>query len=340
MRARITTFFLAAAAVASPVGAQDYTWRWDRADSYAPIGVQGDRVLSLGEFLISYRFQAQELDGIRLEETELGIDEVLDIFQSTPYNMTEQVHRVGVQIAPMQYLTLMATVPFVQRNMDQVTRQLDLFSTSTSGIGDIEVGALFNVYEVGPYKAHVGGAVSVPTGSIEEDGQSAFGSGRLPYSMQLGSGTFDLLPSLTFQAMNQYGSVGFQGRGVIRTSENDSGYTLGNRVEVTSWFAFPINDQLSFSARMVWQKWDAISGSDPALDAAVALIQDPSVFPDLVGGSRLDLPLGLNLNLQNGPLAGHRVGVEAVFPVSESLDGPQLQQNWTVNFGWQKPLNW
>ncbi|MCA9736871.1 MAG: transporter, partial [Gemmatimonadetes bacterium] len=151
---------------------------------------------------------------------------------------------------------------------------------------------------------------------------------------------FDLLPSLTFQAMNQYGSVGFQGRGVIRTSENDSGYTLGNRVEVTSWFAFPINDQLSFSARMVWQKWDAISGSDPALDAAVALIQDPSVFPDLVGGSRLDLPLGLNLNLQNGPLAGHRVGVEAVFPVSESLDGPQLQQNWTVNFGWQKPLNW
>ena len=95
MRARITTFFLAAAAVASPVGAQDYTWRWDRADSYAPIGVQGDRVLSLGEFLISYRFQAQELDGIRLEETELGIDEVLDIFQSTPYNMTEQVHRVG-----------------------------------------------------------------------------------------------------------------------------------------------------------------------------------------------------------------------------------------------------
>ncbi|MCA9736870.1 MAG: hypothetical protein KC645_04545, partial [Gemmatimonadetes bacterium] len=149
MRARITTFFLAAAAVASPVGAQDYTWRWDRADSYAPIGVQGDRVLSLGEFLISYRFQAQELDGIRLEETELGIDEVLDIFQSTPYNMTEQVHRVGVQIAPMQYLTLMATVPFVQRNMDQVTRQLDLFSTSTSGIGDIEVGALFNVYEVG-----------------------------------------------------------------------------------------------------------------------------------------------------------------------------------------------
>lgn len=340
MRARITTFFVLTAAAAAPLGAQEFTWRWDRADSYAPIGVQGDRVLSLGQFQVSYRYQAQELDGVRFEETELDLDEVLDIFQSTPYNMTQQVHRVGLQFAPAEFVTLVADIPFIMNDMDQVTRQADVFSTSTSGIGDVEVGALFNVYEMGPYKAHAGMGVSVPLGSIEEDGQSAFGSGRLPYSMQLGSGTVDLMPSLTFQAMNQYGSVGFQGRGTIRVNDNSAGYRLGNRVAVTSWFAFPINDQLSFSARMVWQNWGEISGADPALDAAVLLIQDPSVFPDLIGGTRLDLPLGLNLNLLNGPLAGHRLGIEAIFPVSENLDGPQLQQNWTVTFGWQKPLSW
>lgn len=339
MRARISSFFILTAVMAAPAAAQDYQWRWDRADSYAPIGVRGDRVLSVGEFLVSYRYEALEQDGLRSATAELDLDEVLDVFQSTPFNLTQQRHLLELQFAAIENITLTARVPFIQNNMDQVTRNFDVFNSSTTGLGDVEVGALFNVYEEGPYKAHVAAVASVPTGSFEEDGTNAIGDGRLPYSMQLGSGTFDIQPSVTFQAMNQYGSVGFKGTGIVRMSENDAGYTLGNRVMVTSWFSFPVSDQLSFSARMEWQKWDPITGSDPAHATAVSLIQDPSVFPDLIGGSRLDLPLGVNLNVQNGPLAGHRLGIEATFPVNEDLDGLELQQSWTVTVGWQKPIS-
>ncbi len=338
MRARISTFLALTAVMAAPLSAQEYQWRWDRADSYAPIGVGGDRVLSVGELLVSYRFEAFEQDGLRSETAERDLGDVLNIFQSAPFNLTQQRHLVSVQFAPMEYVTLIGRVPFIRNNMDQVNRNFDIFSSSSTGLGDVEVGALLNVYEEGPYKAHLSAMASVPTGSVTADGTSAIGTGRLPYSMQLGSGTVDVMPSVTFQAMNQYGSVGFKGSGVLRVSDNSQGYTLGNRVTVTSWFSFPVSDQLSFSARMLWEKWDPISGSDPAHANAVSIVQDPSVFGELIGGSRLDLPLGVNLNIQNGLLAGHRLGLEAVFPVNENLDGLDLQRSWSVALGWQKPI--
>lgn len=329
---------LAALAVATPVSAQQFEWRDDRPDAFAPLGVVVDHQLEAGEFQVGYRFGIFNLSGLQAGQFEIPVIDVLDVFETTPFQMQSQSHLVTLQYSPAANISVLARVPFQMNTMDQIGRDGFAVGTEASGVGDVRGDVIINIYDKGPYRAHLSGGVSVPTGSITETGMTAGAvqEGRLPYQMQTGSGTFDLYPGVTFEAMNQHGSVGFQAMGTLRTSENDEGYTLGNRVHVNGWAGFAVSEQLSVSARFSWQQWDQISGFDPAFADAVNQVRDPSFFAELSGGSRLDMPLGLNLLLKDGPLAGHRFGIEWVIPVSQDLDGPQLMGDWGINVGWQK----
>ena len=334
---------LAAVLTAAPaLTAQDYDWRGDRPDGYAPIGVWNDFVLSEGQVQFGYRLGVDNLDGLKAGEFEVGILDVLDVFASTPISSQTLTHVFSAAYSPVARVSLIAQVPIQMIDVDQLDRELFLYSSQSNSIGDIRVDALASVYQVGPYRAHASAGISVPTGSIDAEGAQpgSTADSRLPYTLQVGSGTLDLHPGLTFQAMNEHGSVGLQASGTVRMGENDQGYTLGNRVGVAGWAGFLVSDQVSISARINYQQWQSVSGSDATFDAARDAIENPLVFTELTGGSRLDLPIGMNIVLNEGPLAGHRIGVEWVLPISQDLDGPQLQPNWGVNFGWQKVVGW
>ena len=331
---------IAAPALAAQEHDQDYTWRGDRPDGYAPIGVWNDYVLAEGEVQFGYRLSVDNFDGLKVGEFEVTIFDVLDVFASTPINSESVTHTVSAAFSPMDRVTLMAQLPIRMINTDQLDRDGFLFASESSSLGDIRVDALASVYNVGAYRAHVSGGISLPTGSIDEEGLQPGGEGTLPYALQVGSGTVDFHPGLTVEAMNEHGSVGLQAAGTLRMGENDRGYTRGNRVEMSGWAGFLISEQMSLSARAHYQRWESVSGSDADLDGAVGAILNPLVFPELTGGSRLDLPIGINLHLRDGPLAGHRIGVEWVLPVSQDLDGPQLRPNWGLNFGWEKVVGW
>ncbi len=334
---------LMAALVTTPaLSAQEYEWRGDRPDGYAPVGVIGDFVLAEGEVQFGYRLLVDNLDGLKAGEFEVTVLDVLDVFESTPISSESLTHLLTAAFSPAPRVMMMARLPIRTNNVDQLDREGFLFASEASSIGDIRVDALASVYEVGAYRAHVSGGISIPTGSIDQEGvqPGSVGESRLPYALQTGSGTFDLHPALTVQAMNEHGSVGLQASGTLRLGENDEGYTLGNRMGFSGWAGFRISEQLSFSARADYQRWESVSGSDPSFDGAVSNIQNPLVFTALTGGSRFDFPIGLNVHLNEGPLAGHRIGIEWVLPVSQDLDGPQLQPNWGLNFGWQKVVGW
>jgi len=329
-------------ALATGAAAQDeqFEWRGDRPDSFAPLGVVVDHNLSSGGLLVGYRFGFDNLDGLQSGQFEVPFDEVLDVFQTTPIRMQSQWHTASVQYGVSDNLSVLARVPFRISQMDRLNRQGFVAGTQSAGLGDVRVDGVFNAYQKGPYRAHFSAGLSVPTGSTDLDDTDDFTGSvvRLPYSMQTGSGTFDVHPGLTLEAMNQHGSVGFQVMGTVRANDNDLGYRLGGRMHMDGWAGFMINEQLSISARFAYQQWDQISGRDESFDAGLDALADPSIFPELSGGSRLDLPLGVNLQLNEGPLAGHRLGIEVVLPVSQDLDGPQLQRDWGITIGWQKVL--
>ena len=69
----------------------------------------------------------------------------------------------------------------------------------SSGLGDTRIGALQNIYHKGGRKLHLNLMVSLPTGSISEKTTNMMGNKvQQSYAMQLGSGTYDLLPGITY----------------------------------------------------------------------------------------------------------------------------------------------
>jgi len=70
-----------------------------------------------------------------------------------------------------------------------------------------------------------------------------------------------------------------------------------------------------------------IDGQDPNIQAPVQ-----TADPNRQGIQRLDVGLGANLLL---PGKKQRLAFEVSAPTYQKLDGPQLETDWMLTFGWQ-----
>lgn len=332
-----------------PVSAQlepEYVWTADRPDGIGPVGVTGERTYPEGTLAFYYRFSGSAFEGPRVGEIRVAPSQVLSEFGASPQRREVLSHLAGAAWGLTDRVTLEATLPFlVSKHLDHVvavgTEETELVLVQDAsdgwGIGDLELRSHLLVYDDGPYRAHATMGVSVPTGSIDQDyiqpGTSAVET-VAPYSLQTGSGTFDLLPGFTVIAMNDRASTGIQGNAVLRLYDNDRDYHLGHVFGGSVWGAFRLTDLVSVSVRTDVATWLDVQGADPALDQSF----NPASRPDLQGGTRVELPLGMNVLFQEGLLENHRVGLEVSFPIYEDLHGPQLEHGWTASLGWDWAL--
>ena len=336
---------LCALLLASTASAQP--WTSSRPDGHAPIGVMADHTHGAGEFMLSYRFMYMDMAGSRIgtdaiEETDI-VSPMGEGFLVSPTEMPMQMHMLGAMYAPTDRVTLMVMLPYLQSEMDHVSRMSVMddpeavaFTTEASGLGDVKLAALIGLAEFGRSRAHATLGVSLPTGSIEEMDEtpmSAPNETLLPYPMQIGSGTYDLQPSLTYLGQSDRFGWGAQARGTIRLGQNTHAYTLGNRLAGTAWTSVLVTDALSLSARADVQTWGNIRGGDPAYAMAVAGRVVPTVFTDLRSGTRADVSVGVNLQVP--ALPGMRIAAEVAAPVYQSLTGPQLETDLVATVGAQ-----
>lgn len=311
--------------------AHDHAWSSTRGDAHAPIGVMGDHTHEVGEWMVSVRMMSMSMRGLRIGTDGVSPQGVIGSgFAVTPTSMDTDVIMLGGMYAPAQDWTLTAMIPYVQNTMDHLTASNARFETESSGIGDLRLGALYEVESTSEVRGHLNFALSIPTGSIDERDvtpASSPASTRLPYPMQLGSGTFDVMAGATAIVQKPDYSIGAQALGTYRLGENDRDYTLGNRLEATVWGSYPIRDRQSISLRLRGSRWSNIDGADPDLNPA----QVPTADPNLQGGTRVDVSLGYNFASEGR----HRVAVEASVPVYQDLEGPQLEMDSMVTIGWQ-----
>jgi len=328
-----------------------------RADTHAPIGVMADHTHNAGEWMLSYRLMRMEMNGNKIGSKSVSPDFIVNnianpfgampaTLRVVPTKMTMDMHMLGAMYAPTDRWTLMAMVNYLDNTMDHITYSgmgpgvptpavVGGFTTTSSGLGDTTLGALFRLRNEANEKWHLNLALSAPTGSIKEKDQVLAPNGmrptlRLPYTMQLGSGTWDLKPGVTYNGRRNNLTWGVQYIGTIRTGTNDEGYTLGNRQDLTGWLAFSPRPSLSFSARMAYQDIDSIDGMDPQIMAPVQ-----TANPENYGGKTTVGYLGLNLAGQESWRRGHRVAIELGTPFSQDLNGPQMKLDKTLTFGWQ-----
>lgn len=305
---------------------------------HAPIGVMGDHTHEKGEVMLSYRYMRMGMKGLRDNAERISRSRVLTEFAVTPTRMEMEMHMLGAMYAPVDGLTLMLMVPLVSMGMDHLTGMGVTFSTKSKGLGDIRVAGLVDLWESGHHKIHANVGLSLPSGSISEnDSTPAMGGAkvRLPYPMQIGSGSVDFLPGLTYNGHEEALSWGAQVRGEVRLNENHADYRLGNEYAMTGWGSYTLTDWVSLSLRAEWQQQLNHRGQDPSLAGASAAAIVPTVDKGRRAFMRLDVLAGVNFIVPSGAADGIRIALEAGLPAYQRLDGPGLETDWIVTAGIQ-----
>ncbi len=309
------------------------------SDGSGPIGVMGAHAMARGGYMLSYRHMRMSMAGQRNGTDELTTQDVLDQFMVAPLDMSMIMHMGGFMYAPGDAVTLMAMGSWLDVGMNHQTRAGMNFAAESSGLGDASLGALIGLKRQGSTRAHLNAAVSIPVGSIEATGVTPMSQGtavQLPYPMQLGSGTWDVMPGVTLMRMGEGWSWGLQGMGRLRAGNNSRGYRKGHGATVTGWFALRPSQVLGLSVRAEWRHWGNYSGHDSAYTNPMMA---PTIRAELRGGRRLDFPVGVSVDIQDGILAGHSLAVEWHVPVHQSLHGPQLASDWMLTAGWRKAFH-
>ena len=296
------------------------------------IGVLGGHTHYKGEWMIGYQYMFMRMDKNRNGTDKIDVNDVLQDFMVAPKNMTMEMHMIEFMYAPLDNITLMVMVPFLRLSMDHVNRMGDRFTTESRGIGDITAMALYTFYKKKVHQFFFNAGTSFPIGSVnmKDDTPAGFNQ-KLPYPMQLGSGTFNLLPGITYVGLTEKWSWGSQASGTIRLGMNSNGYKLGNQLHLTAWCIKKWTNWLAPSVRIDGYWWGNINGADSDLNPAMV----PTADPDKRGGKRIDLLFGINLFITKSKLRGQRVLIEGGLPVYQSLNGPQLENDLFLSIGWQ-----
>ena len=188
-------------------------------DDHAPIGVMGEHTHTAGEWMASYRYRFMKMDGNRDGTDDLTSTEVLADFMVVPLDMTMEMHMFGLMYGVTNRLTVMGMGSYVRKSMNHVTRMDKRFEVKTSGLGDTKLLGLFTVYDSGKGedfhrlrdKTHLNLGVSFPAGDTDKRGDTPAGENlKLPYPMQIGSGTYDPVLALTWVRKYSDWSIGLQ----------------------------------------------------------------------------------------------------------------------------------
>ncbi len=302
-------------------------------DDHAPIGVMGDHTHKTGEWMVSYRYARMDMRDARAGTTDLTTTDVLaQGFMMAPTKMNMEMHMFGAMYAPSDRVTFMAMVPMIDKEMEMRNAMGMRMTMDTFGIGDAKLAANVVVFSRADMdrleQLHINLGLSAPTGSIDET--NAAGQ-RLGYPMQLGTGTVDPTIGLTYLKHQGVWSWGAQAKGTLRLYDNKHDYHLGDEAEATVWTARNLRPWLSVSGRVNAKAWGNIEGADASLNTMMT----PGNRADLRGGERVELGLGANFIVPQGQLKGHRFALEALVPVYQDLDGPQLQADHRLVAGWQ-----
>jgi len=205
------------------------------------------------------------------------------------------------------------------------------FSTSSSNMGDLKMGMLCGVFNNHKTSFHLNSSLSIPVGDIENrDDTPMMNNAKLPYAMQLGSGTFDVTVGGTFKQNFMNASWGTQILGTLRTGHNSEDYRFGNIYQLNIWGAYKLSTNFSVSARLLGISEGKLKGMDNDLNPMMVTTANTNNY----GSDKIKSFIGVNLAFpQTSSLKDFRLGVEVGTPIYENYNGIQMNENLTLNMG-------
>ncbi|NOU23616.1 MAG: DUF3570 domain-containing protein [Methyloglobulus sp.] len=198
-----------------------------------------------------------------------------------PQEMTMNMHMLELMAAPTDWLTLMLMPQFMDMDMGLYTPSSLRLSPEelahrhshaghgheTGGIGDTGMYALVKLFDTKQHHLHTSLGVTAPTGDVGiklKEGTKNTDAAYIHYGMQLGSGTWDFKPSLTYTGKVEDWSWGAQVGGTKRMeSSNSSGFAVGDLFETSIWGGYDLTHWLSASVRAAYTWQGSIEGRYP-----------------------------------------------------------------------------
>ena len=297
-----------------------------------------------GAWTVGYRYLYQQMRGYLDGKNRIAPESLLRN-NGGPYaivqdEMMQELHVIEASYSLTDRLTILGGIPFIIQTTSHkrvpgpnafVAEQFDV---TTRGLSDVSLKLAYTIVQGDKHQIHGFAGLSLPTGSIDETGTTPRGhDAPLPYTMQLGSGTYDLDPGIAYSGRSGDWSWGGEFLYKVRLDENDAGYNFGDRCSTSLYLTHRFSDWFAPSILLTGRGWKEISGRDPRLDPVRQAV--PVANPSLYGGDRLDLLLRLNFAAPRGYFKGHRLALEGGFPVYQKLNGPQMRADFRMGASWQ-----
>ncbi len=308
-------------------------WDWARPDARPPVGVTFTDLLDAKEWMVYVRYERIEQDGMRDDMEDLSSQEIFDMgYEVAAEEMSTDVLDLQMFYGWDERWTLFAELPWIARKMDNETDTGDGFETEANGIGDLKLGTVRALHQGDGRKLVANLGLSIPTGSVDEADHDQNGERiTLPYSMQIGTGTYNLHPGLSWLVQYDTWSWGAQGQWRLRVGRNDEDWAKSNEGDLSVWVAKGFSPSVSGSLRLRGYFWGDIHGESDELDPTVSPLNDRHTQ----GGERYDLVGGLTWQLGGGYETVRTLSVEVGKPVVEWLDGPGLSTDIYLLLGWR-----
>jgi hypothetical protein len=300
-----------------------------------PAGVMISHVHPKNEWMVSYRFM--QMNNSTLISGQKSVDE-MDVFNDyvmSSDKMNMQMHMLMGMYGFTERLTGMlmfnynhnsmgmTMIPTMNHSMPgmDMTHNTDMTMFS-SGIGDTKLHLLYGLVKNTKSQFILGLGTSLPTGSIQVKGLSddmLYPNERLAYMMQMGSGSFELLPSLTLTNQINDFAYSIQGSSIFRLNTNNVGYRLGNEYHLNVWGAYNWWKNVSSSIRIEGKLIDAIEG----YDKTIYRFNEPSANTVNYGLKSVNALLGITYQFSNGFLKNTLFNFEYGLPIYQYVNGIQ-----------------
>ncbi len=289
-----------AAAAFSCVSLADECHKQARPDGHAPLGVMADHFHKKGGWMASVRAMGMAMGDPA--NAAMG-----------PQSMDMRMVMASLMYAPSDHLTLAAMIGYNDKSMDMIMMGMEN-EMEADGVSDLKLNAIVPLWKGESKRLHVTLGGVIPTGKTGSKNTMA---ARLPLTMQAGTGSWAVAPSLTYSQFEDGWSFGGQIGGTFRLDHNSYGEKAGDQWMATGWTSLVVSDSISLSVRATYEDKQAWKN-----------------VPVILGDARQTLWLAGGANYLAS--SGHRLALEVGFPIWQDQHGNNLQNGVSAMLGWQK----
>lgn len=258
-------------------------------------------------------------------------------FPVVPTFICQHVHAFSANYTINEKLSLNFAVPYIRQGTDHISSvpNFSEFLLTSEGIGDIGVSASYLKRLKNSDALQFNAGIRIPTGSIDEMGDTPRnGAGtleRLPYTMQIGSGTVDFSGSVGYSKAAGNLRLGISANTTLRTGKNDHNYRLGNNYGLNATAQYTKNAMFQPGLRINLRKIERIKGGDTSLQVPAVFPFPASITnPENYGGTKVKLAATLRFC----PTRDCKVSLTGEYgvPILQDLNGIQPQDRNYISF--------